>query len=93
MGQPGLIFRDGFQYAFASFYAITIPLTGVILLKRQWILGKHFGYVTPGEMLVDHYKGNGIRTLTVTVDCRPVVFSSLLRSTTGGLRQAVRRTL
>ncbi|MDH5526167.1 MAG: sodium:solute symporter family protein [Nitrospirota bacterium] len=67
MGHPGLIFRDGFQYAFASFYAITIPLTGVILLKRQWILGKHFGYVTPGEMLSDYYQGDGIRILTVLV--------------------------
>jgi SSS family solute:Na+ symporter len=67
MGHPGLIFRDGFQYAYASFYAITIPLTGVFLLKRQWMLGKHFGYVTPGEMLADYYQGDGIRILTVIV--------------------------
>ena len=67
MGHPGLIFRDGFQYAFASFYAITIPFTGVILLKRQWMLGRHFGYVTPGEMLSDYYQGDGIRILTVLV--------------------------
>ena len=47
MGHPGLIYRDGFQYAYASFYAITIPFTGVMFLKRQWMLGKRFGYVTP----------------------------------------------
>jgi Na+/proline symporter len=35
MGHPGLIYRDGFQYAYASFYAITIPFTGVIFLKRD----------------------------------------------------------
>ncbi|MCZ6764246.1 MAG: sodium:solute symporter family protein, partial [Alphaproteobacteria bacterium] len=28
MGHPGLVFRDGFQYAYASFYTITIPFTG-----------------------------------------------------------------
>ncbi|MFQ5509663.1 MAG: sodium:solute symporter, partial [Leptospirillia bacterium] len=67
MGHPGLVFRDGFQYAFASFYAITIPLTGVILLKRQWLIGKHYGYVTPGEMLADYFKGDAIRILTVLV--------------------------
>ncbi len=67
MGHPGLIFRDGFQYAYASFYAITIPLTGVFLLKRQWILGKRFNYVTPGEMLADYYRGDAIRLLTVLV--------------------------
>lgn len=67
MGHPGLIYRDGFQYAFASFYTITIPFTGVIFLKRQWMLGKRFGYVTPGEMLSDYFQGDVIRILTVLV--------------------------
>jgi Na+/proline symporter len=67
MGHPGLIYRDGFQYAYASFYTITIPFTGVMFLKRQWMLGKRFGYVTPGEMLSDYFQGDGIRLLTVIV--------------------------
>ena len=67
MGHPGLIYRDGFQYAYASFYGITIPFTGVMFLKRQWLLGKHFGYVTPGEMLSDYFQGDGIRILVVCV--------------------------
>jgi Na+/proline symporter len=32
MGHPGLVYRDGFQYAYASFYAITIPFTGVMFV-------------------------------------------------------------
>ena len=67
MGHPGLIYRDGFQYAYASFYAITIPFTGVIFLKRQWMLGKRYGYVTPGEMLSDYFQGDAIRILVVMV--------------------------
>jgi len=67
MGHPGLVYRDGFQYAYASFYTITIPFTGVLFLKRQWMLGKRFGYVTPGEMLSDYFQGEGIRILTVLV--------------------------
>jgi Na+/proline symporter len=67
MGHPGLVYRDGFQYAYASFYTITIPFTGVMFLKRQWMLGKRFGYVTPGEMLSDYFQGDGIRILTVLV--------------------------
>jgi Na+/proline symporter len=67
MGHPGLLYRDGFQYAYASFYAITIPFTGVIFLKRQWILGKRFGYVTPGEMFSDYFNSDAIRVLTVVV--------------------------
>ena len=67
MGHPGLIYRDGFQYAYASFYAITIPFTGVMFLKRQWMLGKRYGYVTPGEMLADYFQGDAIRILVVCV--------------------------
>lgn len=67
MGHPGLVYRDGFQYAYASFYAITIPFTGVMFLKRQWMLGKRFGYVTPGEMFSDYFRGDFIRILTVIV--------------------------
>ena len=67
MGHPGLLYRDGFQYAYASFYAITIPFTGVIFLKRQWMLGKRFGFVTPGEMLSTYFNGDAIRILTVLV--------------------------
>jgi len=67
MGHPGLLYRDGFQYAYASFYAITIPFTGVMFLKRQWILGKRFGFVTPGEMLSNYFKSDAIRLLVVLV--------------------------
>jgi Na+/proline symporter len=67
MGHPGLVYRDGFSYAYAAFYTITIPLTGVFFLKRQWMLGKRFGYVTPGEMLADYFRGDAIRFLTVFI--------------------------
>lgn len=67
MGHPALIYRDGFPYAFISFFTIMIPLTGVIFLKRQWMLGKRFGYVTPGEMFADYFKSDRIRLLTVIV--------------------------
>ena len=67
MGHPGLIYRDGFPYAYASFYAITIPFTGVLFLKRQWMLGKKFGFVTPGEMFAAYFKSDTIRLLIVLV--------------------------
>lgn len=67
MGHPGLLYRDGFQYAYASFYAITIPFTGVMFLKRQWMLGKRFGFITPGEMLAAYFRSDAARLLTVLV--------------------------
>ena len=67
VGHPGLIYNTGLPYAFASFYAITIPLTGVLFLKRQWLLGKRYGYITPGEMFSDYYRTDAMRFLTVIV--------------------------
>jgi Na+/proline symporter len=67
MGHPALIYRDGLPYAYASFYAITIPFTGVMFLKRQWMLGKRFGFVTPGEMLAAYFKSDTARLLVVLV--------------------------
>ncbi|OOZ37267.1 sodium:solute symporter family protein [Solemya velesiana gill symbiont] len=67
MGHPELIYRDGFQYAYASFYAIAIPFTGVMFLKRQWMLGKRFGFITPGEMMAYYFKSDTVRLLVVLV--------------------------
>ena len=38
-----------------------------MFLKKQWMLGKHFGYVTPGEMFSDYFKSDAIRILVVVV--------------------------
>jgi len=67
IGHPGLILRDGLPYAFASFYALTIPFTGVLFIRRQWVLGRAFQHITPGEMYTGYYGGNAMRLLTVLV--------------------------
>ena len=67
VGHPALVWRDGLQYAFASFYVITIPFTGTIFLKRIWMMGKRYGYITPGEMYGDYLNSEAIRVLTVLV--------------------------
>ncbi|MDX1655912.1 MAG: sodium:solute symporter family protein, partial [Candidatus Competibacteraceae bacterium] len=67
LSHPGQIFQDGLPYAFAGLYAITIPLTGVLFLKRQWLVGRHWGFITPGEMLAWYYRSEVLRLLTVLV--------------------------
>ncbi|MGI9491240.1 MAG: sodium:solute symporter family protein [Geminicoccaceae bacterium] len=67
MVNPGLIYQDGFQVTFVALSAITIPLTGLLFLKRQWILGRRFGFVTPGDMLAYYFRSDGIRILVVLV--------------------------
>lgn len=67
MGHPGLIYSDGFPYAYLSFFAIAIPFTGVLFFKRLWIIGKRFGFVTPGEMLSYYFRSDAIRLLVILV--------------------------
>lgn len=67
LGHPGLIYTDGFPYAYISLYAIAIPFTGTLFLKRQWLLGRAFGFVTPGEMLARYFDSRLIRLLVVVV--------------------------
>ena len=65
IGHPGLIWRDGLAYAFASFYVLTIPITGSFFAKRNWLLGKRYGFITPGDMVAYYYNTEAIRWLIV----------------------------
>ena len=65
VGHPGLIWRDGMAYAFASFYVLTIPITGAFFAKRNWLMGKRYGFVTPGDMFAYYYNNEALRWLTV----------------------------
>lgn len=67
LGHPGLLWRDGLSYGTAALYAVVTALTGVLFLKRQWMLGRRFGYLTPGEMLADYFRGEAIRFLVLVV--------------------------
>ena len=67
VGHPALIWRDGLPYGYASFYVLTIPFTGVLFLKRQWLMGKRYGFVTPGEMYNAYFGSEAMRVLTVIV--------------------------
>ena len=67
VSQTGLIFLDGFQYVGTSFIAITIPLGSILFFKRQWMLSRKYGYITPGEMYYDYYKSDAIRIISVIV--------------------------
>ncbi|MCF8107274.1 MAG: sodium:solute symporter family protein [Desulfohalobiaceae bacterium] len=65
VGHPGLIWRDGMAYAFASFYVLTIPITGAFFAKRNWLMGKRYGFMTPGDMFAYYYNNEAVRWLTV----------------------------
>jgi Na+/proline symporter len=67
MARPGMIHADGLAYAHLWLCAIAVPFTGLLFFKRQWIIGKRFGFVTPGEMLSYYFRSDAIRLLVVLV--------------------------
>ena len=67
ISQTSLIYHDGFQYVGTAFIAITVPLGSIFFFKRQWMLSRKFGYITPGEMYYDYYKSDTIRIISVLV--------------------------
>ena len=67
MGYPALLMRDGFQFAQLGMVAVTVPMTGVLFFKRQWLLSKVHGYITPGEMLSDYFGSDMLRILVTGI--------------------------
>ncbi|MEO8684747.1 MAG: hypothetical protein ABI414_07900 [Devosia sp.] len=67
IGLPALIFRDGFPAASLALCAVTIPLAGTLFLKRQWILSRRYGYVTPAEMFSDYFGGQIMRLIVLLI--------------------------
>ncbi len=67
LGTPGVIYNAGFQFPLTFFAGIMVAFPGVLFLKRQWMLGKRFGYITPGEMLGAYFDSRLIRVLIVLV--------------------------
>jgi Na+/proline symporter len=84
IGHPGLIWRDGIAYAFASFYVLTIPISGTFFAKRTWLMGKRYGFVTPGDMYAYYYNNETIRWLVVTTAVLYSIFYSAVQLMAAG---------
>ena len=67
IGLPATVFRDGFQASALALGAIAIPLVGALVVSRQWMLSRRFGYVTPVEMYVDYFGGPLIRPILLLI--------------------------
>jgi len=65
--QPSLIFLNGFTFSSTSLYVVAVSLVGTLFLKRQWILSKRFGFVTPSEMVSTYFKSDLLRILIVII--------------------------
>ena len=56
LGAPGMVYRDGVVFAL---FALNVPLAGAmvyVLGSKIYLKGREKGYVTPADMICDHYK-------------------------------------
>ena len=64
LGAPGMVYRDGVVFAL---FALNVPLAGAmvyVLGSKIYKIGKEKGFVTPADMICDHYGGKaGLRLL------------------------------
>ncbi len=67
LGLPSIVYRDGFPAAGLCLAAVTIPLAGTLFFKRQWMLGKRFGFETPGELYGAYFRDETIRLLLLVI--------------------------
>ncbi len=79
IGHPGAIWKYGLAYAFASFYVLTIPITGTFFSKRTWLMGKRYGFITPGDMHAYYFNSEAVRWLVVIAATLYAVFYSALQ--------------
>ena len=64
---PGQILLNGFPYAASSLSAIGVSLISLLFLRKQWMLSKKFGFITPAEMMATYFKSDLIRILIVVL--------------------------
>ena len=93
IGHPGLIWRDGLAYAFASFYVLTIPITGTFFSKRTWLMGKRYGFITPGDMYAYYYNTEAVRWLTVLTGEVSIALNSLAVAHAKSAKSALGQTV
>ncbi len=67
LGAPGMVYRDGVVFAL---FSLNVPLSGAavyFLGSRIYKMGKEKGYVTPADMICDHYKSKTALRLLVAL--------------------------
>lgn len=85
LGVPGLVYKDGVGFLF---FVLNLPLSGAaiyILGSRIWKLGKSRGYVTPADLITDHYGGSSLlRSLVALVGFLYVIPYIVMQIKAGG---------
>jgi solute:Na+ symporter, SSS family len=86
LGAPGMVYRDGAVFAL---FSLNVPVAGAgiyIIGSRIRKLGQERGYVTPTDMIVDHYDSPvALRLLVVLIGVLYAVPYVVIQIQAGGI--------
>jgi SSS family solute:Na+ symporter len=63
-GWPGATYRAGIGYLAGAAGGCVMGVWAVLIMYKLWLLGKQYGYVTPGDFMVDRYCSPLFRWIT-----------------------------
>ncbi len=78
LGHQGLMYASGMPYLVYYIHVPFMGVVGLLIFTRQWLIGKKFGFLSPGEMYSHYYESHGMRwviALVTLLYCIP--YSSL----------------
>ncbi len=89
LGQPGLVYKEGAAF---SLFALNVPVAALVVYlvgSRISAAGRHRGFITPGDMICDHY-GNSVllRSLVALVGFLYAIPYVVIQLNAGGLVSA-----
>ena len=86
LGAPGMVYRDGVVFAL---FSLNVPVAGVaiyLLGARIRRIGREKGYLTPADMIADHYGSPvGLRLLVALVGLLYAVPYIVIQIQAGGI--------
>jgi SSS family solute:Na+ symporter len=85
LGAFGSYYRSGIAFMCFSSWTVIHAVMAMLFGTRIWVLGKHFGFITPGEMMEHYYGSSGLRVLFAVVGIVALLPYMLIQITGGAL--------
>lgn len=64
---PTALMQEGYAASALALACIVIPLGGILLSRRQWLVSRRYGFVTPGEWLAQYFQSKTLQPLVLLI--------------------------
>jgi len=84
LGHQGLMYASGMPYLVYYIHVPAMGILAVMIFTRQWLIGKKFNFLSPGEMYGTYYESKGMRWMVAIVAILYCIPYSALQLTGAG---------